>query len=106
LNPVVIAGRPQSKDKPPLLILLDTSRSMATPDGEKGLSRFEEAKRNTVNNRQLIAELSRKSSVRIFEFAEGISAASLESAAGLKSPNGERTDIGKAIIGAAGGRGK
>src|SRR5207244_3877223 len=54
LNPIVTRAR-QDAGKPTLLVLLDTSRSMAVPDVE-GRPRFEAAKRALLDDGRLLAD--------------------------------------------------
>jgi hypothetical protein len=108
LNPIVVAGREAPKGKAPFLVLLDTSRSMCTPDVEGG-ARWAAAKRLTVENRALLADLTAKYDLRFFGFADRPEAASPSALANLTKPNGDRTNLGSALIGAvnaAGGTGR
>lgn len=99
LNPVVVREREKPKGKPPFLILLDTSRSMCTPDVEGG-TRYAAAKRLTLENRTLLAELAAQYDLRFFGFAERPGAESPDALRTLTKPNGDRTNIGAALAGA------
>jgi len=99
LNPVVVRGREALKGKTPFLILLDTSRSMCTQDAAGG-ARYAEAKRLTLENRTLLAELAERYSLRFFGFADRPEAANPDALRTLARPNGDRTNIGAALAGA------
>lgn len=97
LNPVMVAGRTRPAGKTPLVLLLDTSRSMRTPDGEGGATRFEEAARRTIRDPAFLQNLRRRFDVRVYGFAEKPRAGSPESLGALASPDGRTTSLGAAL---------
>jgi hypothetical protein len=99
LNPVVVAGKEAPKGRSPFLVLLDTSRSMCTAD-EGGQMRYVAAKRQTVENSGLMADLAQRYSVRFFQFADKPAAAAPDVLAKLAKPNGDKTSLGNALAGA------
>lgn len=100
LNPVVVVSSESPKGKRPFLLLLDTSRSMSTNDVEGG-SRYVAARKATLENNALMAALAERYDLRVFGFSERPEASHSEALRKLQRPNGNRTNIGAALAGAA-----
>jgi hypothetical protein len=101
LNPVVVVGQPGSTRKTPFVLLIDTSRSMRTPDGANGMTRFDEAVAHTAGDSAFLQNLKERFDVRVYGFAEKLTATGPESVAAIKSPDGKRTSLGAALAEAA-----
>lgn len=108
LNPVVVGGQARPNGKLPFILLLDTSRSMRTPDAEFGQARYDDAAARTVRDTTFLANLRRKYDVRIYGFAEKPLPRDQESLSNLRIPDGKLTSLGAALAdssaGASGGR--
>ncbi|HZT42360.1 MAG TPA: hypothetical protein VFA07_09220 [Chthonomonadaceae bacterium] len=109
LNPVVRAAAPVARVKAPFLILLDTSRSMTTPDAEQDassgarLTRWNAARQAVLRNTNLLEALSRRYDVRFYGFDDRAVARTPESLRQQAEPAGSHTDIGDAITQAVNG---
>ncbi|HXG22916.1 MAG TPA: VWA domain-containing protein [Chthonomonadales bacterium] len=99
LNPVVVSSE-TPKGKRPFLLMLDTSRSMNTNDVEGG-SRYAAARKATLENDALMAALTERYDLRVFGFSERPEVSRSEALQKLQRPNGNRTNIGAALVGAA-----
>lgn len=100
LNPVIVARNETPKGKRPFLLLLDTSRSMTTNDVAEG-SRYAAALKATLENDALMAALAERYDLHIFAFSDRPEASHSEALRKLQRPNGNRTNIGAALAGAA-----
>jgi hypothetical protein len=97
LNPVwTLASR--EAGKPPILVLLDTSHSMAVPD-VGGESRFEAARRAVLDD-SLLNALSKRYSPVYFGMAETASRAELGALRRAPKPTGESTHLGESLASA------
>lgn len=103
LNPVVHAAQRQPGTKPLLLMLLDTSRSMNTPDvtlpdtGSTKTTRWKAAQSAVLDNHALLATLSLRYDLRFYGFDASALPKSVETLRELERPNGDRTSIGEAL---------
>ncbi|HZO90492.1 MAG TPA: vWA domain-containing protein [Chthonomonadaceae bacterium] len=101
LNPVVSRPAPQARGKIPFLLLLDTSRSMATADVADGRpgreTRWEAARRAVLANRSLLDALSQRYAVRLYGFDARATARPLGALLPLTEPGGKSTALGSAI---------
>ncbi len=100
LNPVASINAPQVKGKAPFLILLDTSRSMTTPDvpTASGMeTRWSAARRATLENPALMNALARQYQVRVYGFDSRAAATDPNLLRALEKPNGEHTNLGDAL---------
>ncbi|MCS6776491.1 MAG: VWA domain-containing protein [Chloroherpetonaceae bacterium] len=99
-NPVQ-DGAPQAvRGRPPLVLLLDTSRSMTTADVlQRGVSRtrWEVARNLTVDNPDFLKALARRYQLHVYGFDAQARAYSLESLAAIQRPDGKRSAIGEAL---------
>ncbi len=110
LNPGVGGPSSQARIKPPFIALLDTSRSMTTDDAANSDSsaaatfnpapkttRWQAARRATLDNRTLRDGLESRFQVRWFGFDAGAQAATPDALRQMRAPNGSQTGIGEAI---------
>jgi hypothetical protein len=100
LNPIATSTSPQAKSKAPFLILLDTSRSMTTrdvPTVSTPETRWQAARRATLNNPLLLEALARRYQVRTYGFDAHAAAAGVEVLRTLESPKGDHTSLGEAL---------
>lgn len=93
LNPTWLECIPPPPGKPALTILVDRSASMATPDVWGATNRFQAATQTTID---VATELATAFDVRVRTFADGLSAAELQSLA-TQTPDGRSTDLAGAI---------
>src|SRR5579872_5133965 len=105
LNPVIVRANRRPRGKSPFVVLLDTSRSMRTADGENGQARYAEATRRTLGNSALMNELAQRYDLRLFQFADKPTAATADTLVALRRPDGGRTNLGGALAGAVNGLG-
>jgi hypothetical protein len=104
LNPILTRAQ-QEPGKAPLLVLLDTSHSMAVPD-VGGTSRFAAAKRTLLENSEILREYQQHFTPIYFGVAEGATRQELNAFRRTAQPNGARSQLGEGIaaaISAAGG---
>ncbi|MCW3051310.1 MAG: hypothetical protein JWN14_480 [Chthonomonadales bacterium] len=100
LNPVATLTAPQAKRKAPFLLLLDTSRSMTTRDVPTVASpetRWQAARRATLDNHALIDALAQRYEVRTYGFDAHIAATDRNTLRAMESPKGDRTSLGDAL---------
>jgi hypothetical protein len=106
LNPVLNIAQPKVKEKSPFFILLDTSRSMTTPDvpkssnshdGKNEQTRWEAAKQATLGNREMRDELERRYNVRFYGFDSQAKAQPPDALNQLTKPDGDRTALADAL---------
>ena len=104
LNPVARRAEPARAVKSPFLLLLDTSRSMETPDGgAERETRWQAAKRFVLEDRALLDALSLRYELRVYGFDSRATARTLEALRQVTRPPGERTGIGDALAQAVNG---
>ena len=96
LNPQSLVPRQQT-EKPKLIVLLDTSASMATPDAS-GQPRLSAALR--VLDSSTLAALNKNFVVDVRRFDREVGPAELGRLAN-NAPSGDASDIGRAVMGAA-----
>ena len=100
LNPVLTSANRET-GKPPLLILLDRSRSMKTQDVAGG-SRFDAALQTTVGDPDLLAQLQRHYDCRLYGISDTATRQDLAAFAGTAKADGEHTRIGESLAAAVG----
>ena len=100
LNPVATMTAPQAKSKAPFLLLLDTSRSMTTrdvPTVSQLETRWQAARRATLENHALLEALAQRYQVRVYGFDAHAAAADINVLRALESPHGDHTNLGDAL---------
>ncbi len=100
LNPVATMTAPQAKSKAPFLLLLDTSRSMTTrdvPTVSQPETRWQAARRVTLENHALLEALAQRYQVRVYGFDTRAAATDLNVLRALESPHGDHTNLGDAL---------
>lgn len=100
LNPVVTQTNKETA-KPPLLILLDASHSMAIPDAE-GQTRFDAARAATIEDREWMQSLNRLYNCRLFRMTDTAAPQDVASFLQTAKPDGRHTHIGEALASALG----
>lgn len=97
MRPMALIPQEESRDKPALSVLVDTSQSMNTKDVENQ-SRYEaavgalQAKKNS-----LLTKLGRNYEVQLFSFDKGLRRTALRFLADSKQVEGRETHIGAAL---------
>lgn len=102
LNPVLAVRTPTQQVRPPLFVLLDTSRSMNTRDvpisgSSLRETRWKAARRITLENSALLEALRLRYDVRFYGFDERARARSMDDLQRLSRPEGSRTSLGDAL---------
>ena len=100
LNPVATLTAPQAKSKAPFLLLLDTSRSMTTRDVPTAASpetRWQAARRATLDNHTLLDALTQHYQVRTYGFDSRASVTDINVLRALENPLGDHTNLGDAL---------
>jgi len=100
LNPVATLTAPQAKRRAPFLLLLDTSRSMTTrdvPTVSTPETRWQAARRATLDNHALIDALAQRYEVRTYGFDAHLAATDRNLLSAMESPKGDRTSLGDAL---------
>jgi hypothetical protein len=109
LNPVVTRAAASKTQKQVLVLLMDISRSMSTRDAGASAndatavelrSRMDEAKRLTAGDAGWIAKATEKFDVRVFSFDDRPVASDFNALRNLASPEGARSDLSAALMGA------
>lgn len=101
LNPVQDVAPQAVRDRPPVILLLDTSRSMTTADGAQGgaqRTRWEVARSLTVDNPGFLQALVRRYRLHVYGFDAQARAHPPEALAALQEPDGHRSAIGDALL--------
>src|SRR5690242_15480636 len=93
LNPTWVREIEPPPGKPLLTILLDSSASMATPDGDGGQTRYAAGAQFA---RQVRDQLAQKFDVRVFRFAGNTIASDIEQLA-TTDPTGDATNVSSAL---------
>jgi hypothetical protein len=100
LDPVVDSAS-TSRGRRPFLLLVDTSRSMTTPDADsspgRAASRWEATRDAILGDPALMGALSAQYDVRVFGFDSGLRPVTLEQLVQLSRPDGDSTDLGDSI---------
>jgi len=100
LNPVVLDAHRDS-GKPPLLIMLDRSRSMKITD-VGGVSRFQAAIQDTLGDSELLTDIQRHYDCRLYSMADTATREDMNAFAGSAKPDGAHTKIGESMAAAIG----
>jgi hypothetical protein len=98
LNPSLTRAEKES-GKPPLLVLLDTSHSMAVPD-VGGKRRYDVARQALLENDELRQEYQKHYTPIFFSMAERVIRQEFTAFRRTARPDGGRTNLGEAIAGA------
>ena len=101
LNPSAVISAAQPSGKPTLLVLVDTSRSMAVPD-VAGATRFDSARKAIVDNSDLLNRLQQHYRMSFFSLAEDATAETPGGLDAIAKPAGSRTAIGESLAHALG----
>jgi len=101
LNPTAVITAAVPAGKPTLLVLVDTSRSMAVPD-VAGARRFDAARKAIVDNPDLLARLQHRYRVNFFSLAEDAVPETVGGLDAMAKPSGGRTYIGESLAHALG----
>ena len=96
-NPSAKIAVPTLKDRPPFLILLDASRSMNTADAPNGSTRWQTAKRLTLENRPLLDALTERYAVRFAAFDRRLQPKTVSALRQISAPNGDQTALAEAL---------
>jgi hypothetical protein len=100
LNPVRNRAAPESGSKAPFYLLLDTSRSMTTPDAgiaEKTRTRWAAAQQEVLQNDALLSALGQRYELRAYAFDQRLNALPLDALRRIAQPAGDRSALGEAI---------
>jgi hypothetical protein len=100
LNPVATSTS-RDTTKPPFLLLIDTSHSMAVRDVD-GRTRFEAARAATLEDTELMRRLRAQYDCRLLRMADTATPQEAEAFLKTAQPDGAHTRIGEAILAALG----
>lgn len=100
LNPIW-TQKASEHSKPPLLVLLDTSHSMAVRDVGKQ-RRFDVAKTAVLSNQSLLSELGKRYTPLFFSVGDSAARQDIRAFARTAKPTGAHTRLGEAMLTALG----
>jgi hypothetical protein len=101
LNPVVTRTR-RDPAKPPLLILIDSSHSMAVKDVDGQQRRFDVARKATLEDTALLQRLQAQYTCRLFRVADTATPQDFDAFLKTAQPDGSHTYLGESILTALG----